>query len=93
MQWKSFPETIPDVPDQALLASTYSKEGLSELDRYHAKFGDVGVKSLKKALPHLKIPNKYRCTFCIEGKVHKFGHPKCPVEDRTQYLPDHLQLG
>ena len=28
----------------ALLARTYIKEGLSEVDRYHAKCGDIGIK-------------------------------------------------
>lgn len=33
-------ETLPAV----LLAKTYVKDGLSDLDRYHAKLGDVGIK-------------------------------------------------
>ena len=40
----------------ALLARTYIKEGLSEVDRYHAKCGDIGIKYLKRAFPSLKVP-------------------------------------
>ena len=57
----------------ALLAKTYIKEGLSDVERLHAKCGDVGIKYLKRAFPALKIPKQYRCEFCIEGKIHKFG--------------------
>jgi hypothetical protein len=90
MKWTEFPDAIDDESGQALLAKTYRKEGLSDLDRYHAKLGDVGLKAMKKALPNLKIPKgmtKYRCECCIEGKIHKFGHPKCAEGDRTEYLP------
>ena len=82
--WAELPEVIPD---RAFLAKTYVREDLSELDRYHAKLGDVGIKAMKRALPQLKIPTKYRCEACIEGKIHKFGHKKCKSGDRTQYLP------
>lgn len=47
----------------ALLARTYIKEGLSEVDRYHAKCGDIGIKYLKRAFPSLKVPAQYRCEF------------------------------
>ena len=40
----------------ALLARTYIKEGLSEVNRYHAKCSDMGIKYLKRALPSLKVP-------------------------------------
>ena len=70
-----------------MLAKTYIKDGLSVLDRYHAKFGDVGIKYIKRAMPTLKIPSHYRCEFCIEGKIHKFGHKACPPGTRTEYLP------
>ena len=69
----------------ALLAKTYIKEGLSDVDRLHAKCGDVGIKYLKRAFPSLKIPKKYRCEFCIEGKIHKFGHAACKPGERTEY--------
>ena len=85
IKWEDLPQTIPDEPGQALLAKTYIKEGLSELDRFHAKLGDIGVKAMKKALPTLKIPKKYHCE--SEGKIHKFGHSKCAEGDRTEYLP------
>ena len=87
MMWGKLPELIPDKPGQALLAKTYAKIGLSELDRYHAKLGDVGIKAMKRALPSLKIPHKYRCICCIEGKIHKFEGKKCKVGERTKYLP------
>ena len=67
----------------ALLAKTYVKEGLSEVERYHAKCGDVGSKYLKRAFPALKIPKQYRCEFCIEGKIHKFEHYACKPGERT----------
>ena len=39
------PQVIEDKPiSTALLAKTYIKPGLSEIDRYHAKLGDVGIK-------------------------------------------------
>ena len=70
-----------------LLARSYIKEGLSSIERYHAKFGDVGINHLKKALPNLKFPSTFRCEFCIDGKIHKFGHKACPPGTRTEYLP------
>jgi len=77
-KYESLPAEIPDGPLPAsLLARTYIKPGLSELDRYHAKFGDVGIKYMKRCLPALKVPKKYRCDICIEGKIHKFGHHAC----------------
>ena len=69
-----------------LLAKTYIKEGLSEVERYHAKCGDVGIKYLKRAFPALKIPKQYRCEYCIEGKIHKFEHGACKHGERTEYL-------
>ena len=75
-------ESLP----KALLAQTYVKQGLSDVERYHAKCGDVGIKYLKRAFPSLKIP-QYRCEFCIEGKIHKFGHPACKPGQRTEYSP------
>lgn len=88
--WVEMPEEI--LPDKdklptTLLARTYIKEGLSDLERYHAKFGDIGIKYIKRAMPSLKIPKQYRCEYCIEGKIHKFGHGPCPVGSRTEYLP------
>ena len=71
----------------ALLARTYIKEGLSEVDRYHAKCGDIGIKYLKRAFPSLKVPAQYRCEFCIEGKIHEFGHGPCAPGRRTEYPP------
>ena len=85
--WDQFPETIPDDPSLAMLAKAYPKEGLSELDRYHAKLGDVGVKAMRRALPHLKVPDKYRCPCCVEGKIHKFEHRKCAEGERIEYEP------
>jgi hypothetical protein len=76
-------ESLP----QALLAKVYVKPGLDEVDRYHAKFGDIGVRYLKRCLPNLKIPTQYRCEVCIDGKIHKFGHKACAEGMRTQYLP------
>ena len=70
----------------ALLSKTYIKEGLTRIDRYHAKLGDIGIKAMKKALPSLKIPKQYRCEFCIEGKIHRFGHTKKEVT-RIEYDP------
>ena len=82
------PELVCDGPTlpSALLARTI-KDGLSVLDRYHSKFGDVGIKYIKRAMPSLKIPAHYRCEFCIEGKIHKFGHKACPPGSRTEFLP------
>ena len=71
----------------ALLTKTYIKEGLSTVDRYHAKCGDVGVKYLKRVFPSLAIPKLFRCEFCIEGKIHKFGHGPCKPGRRSEYLP------
>lgn len=72
----------------SLLAKTYIKPGLSDLDRFHAKFGDVGIKYIKRSIPSLKIPKKYRCEFCVEGKIHKFGgHHSAPAGVRVEYAP------
>jgi hypothetical protein len=88
--WGELPESIDggvgSLP-QALLAKVYVKPGLDEVDRYHAKFGDIGVRYLKRCLPNLKIPTQYRCEVCIDGKIHKFGHKACAEGMRTQYLP------
>jgi hypothetical protein len=88
-EWETLPEFIEageDLP-AALLAKTYIKHDLSQTDRYHAKFGDVGIKYMKRAMPSLKIPSQYRCEHCIEGKIHKFGHRACAPGTRTEYLP------
>ena len=35
---------------------------VTQVDRFHAKLGDIGVKAMKKVLPDLKISAKnYRC--------------------------------
>ena len=75
-EMEKLPEYIEDgegLPS-TLLAKTYIKSDISHIDRYHAKFGDIGIKYIKRALPSLKIPQQYRCEFCIEGKIHRFGH-------------------
>ena len=82
--WPSVPECISDDVE---VCTNLAKEGLSDLERYHAKLGDVGVKAMKRAFPTLKIPEKFRCEHCIDGKIHKFGHSKCASGDRTQYAP------
>ena len=71
----------------ALLARTYKKQGLSDVDRYHAKFGDCGVKYLKRCLPKLPIPKQYRCEVCIDAKMHKFAHRPAPPGARVEYPP------
>ena len=85
----SLPDFVPlaDTLPATMLARTYIKEGLSLVDRLHAKCGDVGVKYLKHAFPNLVIPKKYRCVFCIDGKIHKFGHAACKPGQRTEYAP------
>lgn len=86
--WGELPESIDDDgAAHAFLAKSYKRESLSELDRWHGKLGDVGVKHMKLVLPTMTIPKKYRCDFCIEGKIHKFGHPKCGPDDRIKYGP------
>ena len=42
------PTRVPDGPNlpTSLLAHTYIKDGLSELDRLHTKCGDIGIKML-----------------------------------------------
>ena len=85
----AMPATVPDgeALPAALLARTYIKEGLSLVDRLHAKCGDVGVKYLRRAFPSLSVPKQYRCEFCIEGKIHKFGHGPCKPGQRTEFEP------
>ena len=78
--------TGPCIPT-VLLAKSYIKPGLSDLDRYHAKFGDVGVKYLQRCKPELKVPKEYRCEECIEGKIHKFGHKAVEEGVRRNYEP------
>ena len=88
-EWENLPEIIEagDELPAALLAKTYVKNDLSQIDRYHAKFGDVGIKYMKRAMPSLKIPSQYRCEHCIDGKIHKFGHRACAPGTRTEYSP------
>lgn len=85
----NLPLTVKEAPSlpSALLAKTYIKEGLPEIERLHAKCGDVGIKYLKRAFPSLKIPKQFRCEFCIEGKIHKFNHPACKPGQRTEFPP------
>jgi hypothetical protein len=70
-----------------LLARVYIKPGLSEVDRYHAKFGDIGIKYLKRCIPSLKVPTQYRCEVCLDGKMHRFNHKACAEGVRTVYEP------
>ena len=87
-EWGDLPLVIPDKPIPAtLLAKSYTEPSLSQVERMHAKCGDVGIKFLKRIMPSLKVPDKYRCEFCIEGKIHKFGHKACPPGTRTEYAP------
>ena len=89
MPQEELPEFIEDAQElpAALLAKTYKNPNLSDVDKYHAKFGDVGIKYIKRAMPSLKIPKQYRCDICIEGKIHKFGHKACLPGMRTEYQP------
>ena len=82
------PSIVDDGPlPAALLAKSYKKPGLSDLDRYHAKFGDIGIKYMKRCMPSLQIPKQYRCDICIDGKIHKFGHKACAEGVRKVYQP------
>ena len=85
--WCALPESASDSEVTSLLAKSYKKDDLSEVDRYHGKLGDVGVKAMKKAIPSLDVPAKHRCVHCIEGKMHKRAHKKCKEGERTKYLP------
>ena len=85
--WCALPESASDSEVTSLLAKSYKKADLSEVDRYHGKLGDVGVKAMKKAIPSLAVPAKHRCGHCIEGKMHKRAHKKCKEGERTKYLP------
>ena len=42
---------------------------------------------MKKAMPELRLPKKFRCEHCIEGKIHKFGHGKAESGERIEYRP------
>jgi hypothetical protein len=86
-KWDDLPALAHEAVVIELLAKTYVKEGLSKLDRYHAKLGDIGIKAMKKEMPNLKVPKKYRCECCIDAKMHKFGHSRVPVEGRIKYAP------
>jgi hypothetical protein len=72
---------------EALLARVYVKPGLSDLERYHAKFGDIGVKYIKRCLPEISIPRQYRCEYCIDGKIHRFEHRTKPFSARIELAP------
>jgi len=72
---------------EALLAKVYVKPGMSEIERYHAKLGDIGLKYLKRCMPLLKLPAQYRCEICIDAKMHKFNHKACASGVRPTYLP------
>ena len=56
MDWSDMPGMVTDDQVQTLLAHVYVKPGLSEVDRYHAKLGDIGSAAMRKAVPHLKPP-------------------------------------
>jgi hypothetical protein len=46
-EWGVLPASIQESPDglpTTMLAKTYKRPDLSDVDRYHAKFGDVGIK-------------------------------------------------
>ena len=85
----NFPELATDAEIAVFLAKTYVKDGLSKIERYHGKFGDIGAKAMKKAMPELRLPKKFRCEHCIEGKIHKFGHGKAESGER---ISDVLEL-
>jgi len=87
IEWGDLPQVIDANHSQVFLAKTYKKEGLSDLDLWHGKLGDVGIKHIKKIIPTLVVPKTYRCEFCIQGKIHKFGHSKCAEGERTKYDP------
>jgi hypothetical protein len=74
--------TTPNGLPEALLAKVYVRPGLSEVERYHGKFGDIGAKYLKRIMPTLKIPAQFRCEVCIDGKMHKFN--RVEGDDRTE---------
>ena len=75
---KRLPLVIVDEPlNSTFLAKSYKHPDLSQIDKYHAKLGDIGIKYMKRCMPTLKIPSQYRCDVCISGKIHKFGHKKC----------------
>lgn len=84
---EALPEFVNSNGMAALLAKTYTKPGLEEVDRQHAKLGDVGLKQMKRCLPDLKLPKNYRCIHCVEGKLHKFGHRSAPPGVRADYEP------
>jgi transposase InsO family protein len=87
-QQNKLPSEIPDAPiSAALLAKTYKHPNLNEVDKYHAKLGDIGIKYMKRCLPNLKLPSQYRCDVCISGKIHKFGHKACAEGVRREFLP------
>ena len=73
--------------DFPLLCWPSFKEGLSEVERLHAKFGDVSMKYIKRVVPNIKVPRKFRCECCLGGKIHKFGHKACLPGRRTEYTP------
>jgi hypothetical protein len=78
------------------IAKTYVKDDLPVVERWHAKLGDVGMKTLKKALPDLVVPKKHRCESCIMGKMHSLGHKSNAKNDRVKYAPGeclHVDLG
>src|SRR6185437_16620294 len=81
------PAIIGDEVLAVMLARTYIKAGLSDLERFHAKFGDVGLKDIKRCMPDVSIPKSYRCDFCIDGKIHKFEHRQKPFAARVEYAP------
>ena len=45
------------------------------------------IKYFKRAFPLLKVPKKYRCEWCIEGKIHQFCYEACAPGRRTVYEP------
>jgi transposase InsO family protein len=60
---------------------------MTEAERWHAKLGDVGVKTLHRVLPELRIPKNLRCEYCIQGKMHNLGHKSDASGERVQYAP------
>jgi len=63
---------------QAFLARFYTRENMSDLEKWHEKLGHVGMKQIRKCnIQGLKIPKKpFRCESCIKGKIHILPHKK-----------------
>ena len=73
---EQFPVTALESEVPAMVARSYVRQGMLDIERWHSKLGHVGLKKVRLAgIKGLVIPRKFMCDSCLHGKFHKHGHP------------------